>query len=133
MPNLPKKVSIQADIELTAIVSGSLIDEFNGRSEGFMNLQVGRDLNVFPNYYNLVLLLDADGIREAILTQCNGVYDPEEEELAAGLYPFVRLTRNIESLPDHVLSTFIAADPRILETGGQNNTIIRDITVDDTL
>lgn len=128
MAEFPSQISIQADIEIETEISGALIDEFNRRTEGFMNLRVGEDISIYPNLYNIVVLVDASGEREAILTQCLGYYDPEEEELAAGEVPLVYLTRNIEDPPEHVMERLIAADPRVIESGSDDGTTIIDIT-----
>jgi len=120
----PTQISLQADLEFEVLVSSALLDEFDQRSEGFMNLQVGFDLPIFPNIYNLILLTDSAGEREPILTQCRGFYDPEVDELQAGEIPVVQLSRNIEPVPDSVLDFLTAADPRILETGSDQGTVI---------
>lgn len=114
----PALITTQADIELETFVSAAIIDEFNSREEqGFMNLRVGIDIQIFPNYNNIVLLKDVNGEREPILTQCRGMYIPEQERLAAGEVPYVRLDREIQDIPDHVFDKMIGADPRVVETG----------------
>jgi len=124
----PTQISIQADIEIEVVVSSALIDEFNRREEDFMNLGVNREISIFPNLYNLIVLVDEAGERDSILTQCKGFYNPEDFALAAGEVPLVYLSRLIEDLPDHVMEALIAADPRVLETGDGDDTSVIDIT-----
>ena len=124
----PKQITLQADIELQVVVSSAIIDEFNRREEGFMNLRVSHEISIFPNIYNLVTLLDEADERDAILTQCKGFYDPQDHALAAGEVPVVRLSRNIEDLPEEVMDRLTAAEPRIIETGSDDGTSVIDIT-----
>lgn len=124
----PDQISMQADIEIETAVASALIDEFNRREEDFMNLRVGHDIFIFPNIYNIVVLTDIAGEREAILTQCKGFYDPEVEERAAGEVPVVQLSRNIEPLPDALMERLTAADPRVLEAATDQGTSVIDIT-----
>lgn len=111
------QIQLQADIELKVFISSALIDEFNSRPEGFMNLAVGKDISIFPNLYNLVLLQDITGERPPILTQCMGVYNPDTENAASGEVPIVYLQTEILELPDEVLEELLAADQRILNAG----------------
>lgn len=128
MADFPSQISIQADIEIKTTVSGAIIDEFNRRSEGFMNLRVGEDISIYPNLYNLIILVDASGERDAILTQCMGFYDPEKDELAAGEVPLVYLTRNIRELPEEIMERLVAADPRVVEGDLSGGTTVIDVT-----
>lgn len=127
---IPSQITIQSDIEIETTVASALIDEFNRREQGFMNLRVGEDITVFPNMYNIVILVDVAGERDAIITQCNGFYDPEEEELASGEFPYVRLTRTIIPPPEHIIEKMIGADPFFLEAPDDQGTSIVDITPD---
>lgn len=124
----PKQITLQADIELEAAISAALIDEFNRREQDFMNFRVLLDLPFFPNIHNIVILNDVTGERDPIFTQCKGFYDPDAENLAAGEVPLVRLSRNIEPVPDDVMDRLIAADPRVLEASQDQGTSIIDVT-----
>lgn len=126
--DFPKRISLQADIELETEISSALIDEFNRREEDFFNLRVGIDIPIYPNRFNIVLLKDVAGEREPILTQCKGFYDPDAENLAAGEVPLVQLSRIIEEPPEYIIEQMIAADPRVLESGSDQGTSIIDVT-----
>lgn len=124
----PTQISRQGDVEFDATVSAAIIDEFNGRDEGFMNLRVGIDIPIFPNLWNIIILHDVTGEREPIITQCTGFYDPDAENKTAGSVPFVRLDREIRDLPEALLEELIAADPRVLEAAADQGTRIIDVT-----
>lgn len=124
----PTQISRQGDVEFDAVVSAAVIDEFNAREDGTMNLRVGIDIPIFPNLWNIIILKDVTGEREPIITQCTGFYDPDAENKAAGVVPFVRLDREIRDLPDALLEEMVAADPRVLESAADQGTRIIDVT-----
>ena len=101
-----------ADIEIRAVVKPEVIDAIHDSKTGEISLKVGVDIFVFPNRYNIVVLEDKTGLREPVETQCNGFYNPETQNRKAGAIPFVRLTLDIQELPEDLQTRLINSSPK---------------------
>lgn len=104
------QIALPIDLILEATVRSSILSELE--EKGTINLKVGIDIQLFPNRYNIIILNDASGELPPLECQCNGFYDPDTRQRAAGSVAIVRLTTTIVEPPEDVIQNLMGGqDP----------------------